>query len=268
MAGISGPCDWPIDYCGTEPAKWLELSAEKRDLYEQAAVEWLWRWTGRVLGLCPAEIRPCNPSSVPTSGRWLGDYLPRFGSPWMPVLLQGRWYNLTCGVCGDSCACDGPETLQLPSHVHRVVSVTVDGVALPASSWRVDSRGRLVRVDGEPWPDYQDETRPVTEPGTWAVTVEIGRPVPAGGQIAAGVLAIELWKAACNDPSCGLPKRVQTISRQGVSVAMLDSFDDIDKGHTGIWAIDSWVSSVTQPPPRSLVRSPDVPNRGVQWLPR
>jgi hypothetical protein len=40
---------------------------------------------------------------------------------------------------------------------------------------------------------------------------------------------------------------------------MLDAFDDIEKGHTGIWIIDSWVTSITQPPARSVVLSPDVP---------
>src|SRR3546814_4772015 len=50
--------------------------------------------------------------------------------------------------------------------------------------------------------------------------------------ISAGRLANELAKAACNDKSCGLPQRVQSITRQGVTVAVLDSFDDIDTGHT------------------------------------
>jgi hypothetical protein len=98
---------------------------------------------------------------------------------------------------------------------------------------------------------------PLGSENTWSVTYQQGKPVPVGGQIAAGLLACELAKAACGDKSCGLPQRVQSITRQGVTVAVLDAFDDIDTGHTGIWLIDSWVASVTKRPRRWRVLSPD-----------
>jgi hypothetical protein len=94
-----------------------------------------------------------------------------------------------------------------------------------------------------------DEDNPAAN--TFQITYQRGVPVPTGGQLAAGLLACEYAKALCNDSSCQLPKRVQSISRQGVTVAaVLDSFDDIDTGHTGIWLIDSWVASVTKSAPR------------------
>src|SRR3546814_8783259 len=71
------------------------------------------------------------------------------------------------------------------------------------------------------------------------------------------VCSSDLAKAACNDKTCGLPRRVQSVTRQGVTVAVLDAFDDIDEGHTGIWLIDSWVASVVRRPRKMRVLSPD-----------
>ena len=100
---------------------------------------------------------------------------------------------------------------------------------------------------------------PTTAPGTFSIAYDYGREVPIGGQLAAGVLACELAKAACRDSSCALPQRIQSITRQGVTVAVLDAFDDIDSGHTGIWLIDSWVSSIVKPLRPGRICSPDVP---------
>src|SRR3546814_20637846 len=79
------------------------------------------------------------------------------------------------------------------------------------------------------------------------------------------MLAVERAKAACNDKSCGLPRRVQSVTRQGVTVAVLDAFDNIDEGHTGIWLIDSWVASVVRRPRKMRVLHPDrMPHRHRQ----
>jgi hypothetical protein len=109
---------------------------------------------------------------------------------------------------------------------------------------------------------------PAGGPNTWQVDYLLGQPVPIGGQIAAGVLACELAKAACSDGSCQLPQRIQTITRQGVTIAMIDSFDDVSHGATGIWIIDSWVSSIVNTPVPSRVYSPDIPrprHRSQTW---
>jgi hypothetical protein len=135
--------------------------------------------------------------------------------------------------------------------------VQIDGEVLDPSAYRVDNGRLLVRQDGGRWPTCQDMGAALGEDDTWGITYDKGYPVPAGGQIAAGLLANELAKAACNDRSCGLPQRVQTVTRQGVTIAVLDAFDDIDEGHTGIWLIDSWVASVVRRPRRMRVLSPD-----------
>ena len=261
---MAGPCDWPVSFAGCSTCTPLDaMNVEEKALFEEAAVDYLWRWTDRVFGVCDVTIRPCRTqcagSEVPSfwgKGPFPGGHLPY----WVPVLIGGSWHNVLCGACSGVCECEGGTySLRLPGPVVSVTTVMVDGEELPHESYRVDNKGALVRVDGQVWPPCQDIRSPSTEPGTFEVTYQRGTEVPTGGQIAAGVLACELAKAACNDASCALPQRVQSITRQGVTIAVLDAFDDVDAGHTGIWIIDSWVASVTKPRARSTVRSPDIP---------
>jgi len=138
--------------------------------------------------------------------------------------------------------------------------VLIDGAILDPKAYRVDNYSLLVRTDGGAWPACQDMAAAPTAENTFQISYLYGMPVPIGGQIAAGVLACELAKGATGDRSCMLPQRVQTIARQGVTVTMLDTFDDVAKGRTGIWLVDSWVSSVTRPPRGGRVFSVDIPN--------
>lgn len=272
-ASQTGPCAWPMIFpCSDDPTttecEHLGSSAASGALID-AATEYLWRWTGQRFGTCPVTVRPCRADcTTGQSTYWgaagvgsgiVGTY---GGSPWTPALIRGRWFNLGCGACGDSCGCSSVSALRLPGPVASVTEVQFGGEVLPAAAYRVDNGRLLVRQDGGIWPTCQDLSAPLGADGTWAVTYEHGTPVPNGGQIAAGLLACELAKAACGDSTCSLPTRVQTITRQGVTIAMLDAFDDIDKGHTGIWLIDSWVASVTKQPKRMTVSSPDRRSMG------
>jgi hypothetical protein len=76
-----------------------------------------------------------------------------------------------------------------------------------------------------------------------------------------------LAKALINDRTCGLPQRIQNITRQDVSVTVLDSFEGIDEGHTGIWVVDSWIASVTKPLQFSSVTTPETHRRRRQTSP-
>lgn len=261
----AGDCpDWTVSYEGGGADFMDALDADQKAAFEGMAVDFLWRWTGGRVGTCPVEIRPCRQACVGAASTFWGrgPYSAGTGAPWTPVLISGHWYNLSCGSCGLTCSC-GPETpaLVLPGPVASVTTVTVDGVVLPASSYQLNGN-ELRRIDGLGWPVCQDMDAPATEAGTWAVEYLRGTPVPVGGQIAAGLLAVELVKASTNDSTCQLPRRLQSITRQGVTVAVLDSFDDIEKGHTGIWLVDSWVASMTRAPMGGTVRSPDVPRKG------
>lgn len=264
------PCGWVADYSECSDTSVLtDLPAEDQERFEGLAVEYLWRWTGKALGVCDVVVRPCRQDCWEGQSTFFGSGPRPAGSgPWTPVVINGAWYNVGCGICSDDCSCTDTPAIRLPGPVASVSQIRIDGVVLPPDSYRVDNQKLLIRTDGDRWPVCQDMSAAPSETDTWEITYQRGLPVPVGGQIAAGLLALELAKAACNDKSCALPQRVQTVTRQGVTVAVLDSFDDIDTGHTGIWLIDAWVASITKPPVRSRVYSPDVPRnpyRRTTW---
>ena len=275
----TAPCGWQISYAGCEDMcdALSSLPASGVEAFEQMAAAYLWNWTGRLFGECEFAIRPCKQECWgDTSTFWGSGPFPGLYGSWggaagvaRPALIGGLWYNLTCGTCGDRCSCSHTPQIELPGPVSSVTQVLIDGEVLDPAAYRVDNAQLLVRVDGERWPFCQHMALPPTDEGTWEVTFKRGGPVPVGGQIAAGVLACALAKAACSS-ACELPQRVQEITRQGVSMVMIDPFDGLDNGRTGIWLIDSWVSSVTAAPKPWGVYSPDVPNNRVRrttWTP-
>lgn len=260
MAGIrTAPCDWPLAAIDCDALADLDYGVEL-DIIEMATA-YLWNWTGRQFGLCDLTLRPCRRDCPDTPGLYYGASgtpTSTLVGPWRPVLIDGDWTNLTCGRCRDVCGCDRPSTIRLPGPVHAVGDVTIDGAILAPSAYRVDNRGVLVRQDGGTWPLCQKVGLPAGEVGTWSVEYTRGVPVPSGGQVAAAKLACEMAKAVVSPKDCGLPQRIQTVTREGVTVGFVDTFEGIEHGHTGIWLIDSWVSSVVRRPRRARVLSPDT----------
>lgn len=280
---MSGPCTWPVSYAECRSCNALDNlgaeGSEERQIVEDMAVEFLYRWTGSKFGECPITIRPNRQGGW----EWASSFIGRdwwitnkalgpggvYSSPFVPVLMRSQWFNVGCGLCGDGeCNHLFTTVLKLPGPVSSVEEIRIGGQVLDPSAYRIDNYRLLVRTDGGQWPTCQDMSADPTQPNTWLVSYTLGMPVPVGGQVAAGLLACELAKALCGDNTCALPRRVQSVTRQGVTVAtLLDTFEDVDKGRTGIWLIDSWVASVTKPQPRSKVYSPDLPrhSRRTTW---
>lgn len=244
-----------------------------RDVIEEAATAYLWNWTGKAYGLCEVEVRPCrrdcHATDWTTYRGWAGrpdPLLPSHGDAWpfAPALIGGAWRNMTCLGCGELCSCSHVESISLPGPVDSIVDVVIDGETLDPSAYRVDDRQTLVRLDGGSWPTCQDLGAPLGDEGTWAVRYRWGVPVPSGGQLAAGTLACEMAKAACRDKSCGLPERITNqVTREGITVTILDAFEGLEAGRTGLWLVDSWVASLRQPPARSRVYAPGRKPRGT-----
>jgi len=256
MAVTLPGCNWPVQYGQCVPP------AQDQTMYETMAVEYLWRWTGRQFGICSVLIRPCRQAC--TEG--VSTYGP-VQSMWTPTLVGGRWYNIGCGQCGDVCGCQYGSTLTFEKPVYEILEIVLDGVTLDPSAYRVDNTRFLVRQDGERWPYCQNLSAPLDQPGTWSIAASVGQAVPVGGQLAAGKLASELYKAACGGVGCELPARLQTLTRQGVTInAVVDEM--VNTGRTGIWIIDSWTASVTQPDIGFSLASPDYRPVGRQttWL--
>lgn len=248
---------WPVIY-PEEPVP----GAEK---WEGLATELLSAMTGGVFGLCIERVRPCR--SICTDGKTFDGTGPTtvVQDSAVPRMLVLGGLSTRCGVCSSpsACSCGEVPEIALPGPVHSVLSVVVDGIEVPQQSYRIDNRRWLVRQDGGLWPTCQDMALPAGEPHTWEVEYMRGVDVPEGGSIAAGVLAGEFAKAASGDPSCRLPQRVTSITRQGVTMALLDDFDG---GRTGIWLIDAWVAAVRTPRRGGSVRSPDIPAvRSTTW---
>lgn len=60
---------------------------------------------------------------------------------------------------------------------------------------------------------------------------------------------------ACGGGKCRLPRRVQTVSRQGVTYQMVDPTDIYRDGLTGLPEVDIWIASVN---PNRLMGAPRV----------
>lgn len=152
----------------------------------------------------------------------------------------------------DACACLPPHEVILPTvPVTGVTEVKVDGAAVDPGRYRVDDYARLVLVYDEAaeprrWPCCQRLDLPDTEPGTFSVTYAFGTPPPIGGRIAAAALGLQLALSATPAAAgaCRLPKRITTITRQGVSMAVLDPMSLFEDGLTGLAEVDMWVQSV------------------------
>lgn len=207
-------------------------------------------WSG---GGCTytAELRGRPPE--PGSGAW--PYYRTWGmSPtgpgywWWNSVVGFAWYPQYLGPVVM------PYAVKLPhDEVTAVTSVTINGE--PFSSWRLVHGSWLERTDGDMWQKALDDT---------LVSYTYGTPPPIGGKLSAVRLAIEIFKFDTEDPTCRLPKRVTSITRQGISVAVIDPMKFLDVGRTGVYEIDSWLSAVNPQSRkrRARVFSPDIP-RGM-----
>jgi hypothetical protein len=269
-------CSWPVSYADCTGQcdaydRFPDAEAAQQQ-FEAMAIELLNAWTFGLFGVCPVAVRPCR-SDCDGGKAWFSTfwgrgpgYDPGFPAQggggigtggWVPVLIGGKWFNMSCG-CLSTCTCGitGGTALRLPGPIQEVTEILIDGEVLDPAAYRVEHQRVLLRVDGGTWPQCQDLLAEVGDPDTFQISYSRGVPVPVGGQVAAGRLACELALGACDDDSCALPERLQTVTRQGISVGV---FTDADSWkQTGIWSIDNWVSAMNIPRPRATVRSVDV----------
>lgn len=264
---IFEPCCWPMVYpCAVECTHLDSLQPTAAQAMKAAAVDYLWEATGRRYGLCEVTARPCSSecadgstyqgwSGAPAGGLY-GWYGP--GGWWgpMPYLSGGQWFNASC-CGGGGCDTSHMDYIELPGPVHSVLQVYINGSLF--TDWVLDSKG-LGRTDGHHWPREQKQALPLTDNQTFGVIYERGLAVPAGGQVAAGLLACEMAKYACGDGSCRLPKRVTNVRREGVDISFVDDFAMLfAENATGIPQIDLWLASVNRSArKRSRVLSPDA----------
>lgn len=226
--------------CYPNSTDWSCLSEEEFDSMDPTtrsraeALAWssLVRLTGQRLSICPVVLRPCAASCDPAGGHGGFGY---YGGSYAPYISGGTWYN-ACG-CTNSCECDGMRSIRLVGEVSGPLTVTIDGGTLEASAYRVDGGNLLVRMDGGEWPLAQDMTKPDGEVGTFSISYFPGMGPDAHLNYAAGILALEWYKACTNNAGCRLPVSVTQVTRQGVSFSLPSGvFED---GLSGIREVDA-----------------------------
>lgn len=207
-------------------------SPEQWCVYLNIATDVLWaatgrRWRGESL-TGEAVLRAAPPR--PGEGGWA--YHRSWGHcacyAGVGILGGPRWADAPFGH-------HEPARVRLPhSDVTAVLSVTIDGAAF--TGWRLDGAW-LTRTDGRGWPECHDRS---------IVTYLYGRPPPAAGRALAALFAVELGRSMSEDPDqeCGLPQRTQSVSRQGISIEMLDPMTFLERGKTGVYAVDVWTQAV------------------------
>lgn len=182
----------------------------------------------------------------------------------------GRRIDTIRPECGPGCY-----ELELPwAPILEIVEIVIEDEILDPSEYRVDDYTTLVRLrdaDGvrRSWPTFQDMTRNSGE-RTWSVTERHGASPPPGGVVACTALARQFlfaWSADKEtNAQCKLPKRITTISRQGVTLAVLDPFTLFEDGKTGIAEADLWLGSLRFGAKRRAPAVVDVAGTpGTQW---
>ena len=221
-----------------------------------------------------AEPEPTSPFfGLPTAGWLTADQLkcdPEYAEDAIAIasnvlyVLSGRKYpglrRITEEYMGQGC---GGQSIRV-SATH-----TID-IPNSARSYRSDGPRRLWLRGRPVWQVYSLEridTGECVEPGHFAVfdhrgieatdcgcycwdiccglrvSYSYGAVPPAAGIWAAKTLAEQICLGMGGSAECRLPERVTSVSRQGVSYSILDPQDFLDKGRTGLYAVDLFLET-------------------------
>lgn len=120
-----------------------------------------------------------------------------------------------------------------------------------------------LNADGPCWPKCQNLALDDTQPDTWSVTVTYGKEPPELVKLATAELACQFIKSCVGQP-CMLPQRMQSISRQGITIGLLDPMAFLAQGSTGIYIVELARNTFN---PSRLARRSGVysPDMGKRW---
>ena len=181
-----------------------------------------------------------------------------------PEPMTISWPTYTWGVC---CGyphrtCYAPMSIGLGrGPIVSIQSVTINGDVLDPINYIVEDQKWLTRVDCCGWPVCGCDS--CEEP--FKVDFTFGEDPPQMGIDAATILSAEMYRAMTPTSSgCKLPTRLTSITRQGVTMAIIDPMDFFTKGLTGNYQIDLFVMAFN--PAKQLRKpiafSPDMINTG------
>lgn len=219
-------------------------------------------------GACgPVTVRPISrPTDQDTRGiaglgfSGSGGYLASWGSC--------TAYGAQSGAINHF-GCSNPPEVELGAYpITEIELVKIDGIVIPPNEYFIQDYRTLVRrrpsagatpTERWGWPTCQLIDLPSTEVGTFSVTYLYGVAPPAGGALAAAVLAGELALDQTGKAT-RLPKRVTSLTRQGVAAMIVDPMDFLKAGLTGIYDVDLWLRTINPGGNRrkAIVFSPDM----------
>lgn len=237
-----GPCEpWEPIWCVNLSTAAAAISGTA----VQQATEILWARTGMVFDQCTFTVRPCRQDCWGSSDWPYGGYWWQMNTLYpQPALINGTWYNLTCGSCPGDCSCTTVSQITLPGPITSINRVKVDGQTLDPSAYRLDDWRKLIRIDGNLWPMCNNLNVSDNNLNTWSVNLTYGNPVPTSGQLAVGELAYQLILACLGDDCCQLPYQVQTLARQGVSIKYPDVSKLFAENRIGLRFCDLFIDAV------------------------
>lgn len=248
------PCGWAITKCGCG-ACWDTHTPEVRATAAALAIGVMWMATARRYGQCPVVVQPCPKPELLREYQTYPVAQADYGAAY---IKGGQWYNSCSGYDEDSGCCHGCEVdLEGPTTTGGITEVTVDGIIIPPASYEVQNGHILVRTDGVCWPtciNYSQQSPP-----QFQVEYLKGVAIPAHVQAATERLACE-WAKACTGGTCALPKRLRSLTRQGVEAVVEEVSTDPTRIRTGVPEVDM-VIALENPHGRtmaSIVWSPDA----------
>jgi hypothetical protein len=227
----------------------------------QAATELLYALSGRQFpGVLTAYARPTARPEQVTDVVWSHTlrYLGYGGS------YNSSWLWGICVGCGNT-GCGGPYMIGLGrSPLISIEEIQINGDILDPSEYRIDDAKWLVRVGSAGWPTCQNLAAPLGDDATFGVSFTFGQNPPQLGMNACTLLASELYRGATPSlaATCSLPRRVTSVTRQGVSISILDSMQYVKDGYTGVPSIDMFITAYNpgNSVRRPMVFSPDLVN--------
>lgn len=214
----------------------------------------------------PAEERPpgglCSPWATVDDVCDPGDIDTELLDTWLDVAssnlfeLTGRRWTGECTDTWYPTGADCFERMRTPiygrTHADRirlpgypvveVEQVVIDGEAVSDERYRIEDSRWLVWIPDE---DTPGAVRSWPRVEGWYITYVYGTLPPPGGREAAAALGQQL-ALSCSptgDGECRLPERVTSITRQGLTMAILDPLTLFSEGRTGLVEVDMWIEA-------------------------
>lgn len=119
--------------------------------------------------------------------------------------------------------------------VRKITKISIDGRVLDPSEYSLRNNAFVVRTNGQVWTPNENYGI--------EISYEYGMNPPAAGVEAAIQLANQFLWSEMESSYCTLPERVTTISRQNMTIGILDPQDFLQDGRTGVYKVDMFLKA-------------------------